>query len=97
MLSNTELTTRLIKAYRKPDRGRIIRRLRHRHATLDDLSNDLMINKANLSQHLAALRVCGLVVSERQGRCLRYALPIGPLRAIIDDLSSGEQGGGARI
>lgn len=91
MLTSTELTTRLLKAYRKPDRGRIIHRLRRRHGTLDDLSRDLMLNKTNLSQHLAALRVCGLVVSERQGRRLRYALPIGPLRAIIDELASAEQ------
>lgn len=91
MLSDTELTTRLLKAWRKPDRCRILRRLRRRHGTLEDLSRELTLNKANLSQHLAALRICGLVVSERQGRRLRYALPIGPLRAIIDDLAAVER------
>jgi len=46
-----------------------------------DLAISLGTSRSNLSNHLACLRGCGLVVAERSGRHLRY-------RLIDDELTS---------
>lgn len=56
--------------------------------------NDLLIeidtSQPNLSNHLACLRGCGLVLSERQGRRVRYELASDRLAHALSDLISVE-------
>jgi DNA-binding transcriptional ArsR family regulator len=39
-----------------------------------ELADDLALTRANVSNHLACLRGCGLVVAEPEGRRVRYEL-----------------------
>lgn len=39
-----------------------------------ELVHDLALSKANVSNHLACLRGCGLVIGEPEGRRVRYQL-----------------------
>lgn len=56
--------------------------------------NDLLVqidtSQPNLSNHLACLRGCGLVLSERQGRRVRYELASEALGHALSDLVSVE-------
>ena len=45
-------------------------------------------SRSNLSNHLACLRGCGLVVAERQGRHIRYELVTRRLGGALADVAT---------
>lgn len=48
--------------------------LRDRPRTVGEIVEETGLSQPNVSKHLACLRDCGLVVSERSGRFVRYRL-----------------------
>lgn len=71
-----------------PTRSRLLMALLEGPAYPGDLARDLDLTRSNVSNHLACLRDCGIVVAEPEGRHTRYALadPHLPraLEALID-------------
>ena len=65
---------RLGTALSDPIRQTILRRLTMGPAFPSELADLIDTSRSNLSNHLACLRGCGLVVAEREGRNLRYEL-----------------------
>jgi DNA-binding transcriptional ArsR family regulator len=53
-----------------------------------DLADHLGLTRANVSNHLACLRGCGLVVATQEGRRARYRLADPRLAHALQDLSS---------
>ena len=64
-----------------------------------ELAEHLGLTKANVSNHLACLRGCGLVVAEQEGRRLRYELADRRLVHALGDVLSlaAELGGGCEV
>jgi DNA-binding transcriptional ArsR family regulator len=60
-------------------RRQILVRLLDGSAYPADLADDLGESRANVSNHLACLRGCGLVRATREGRQIRYDLADGKL------------------
>ncbi len=54
----------------------------------NDLLTQIDTSQSNLSNHLACLRGCGLVVSQREGRRVRYELASEGLAHALADLAS---------
>ena len=52
-----------------------------------ELAEHLGLTKANVSNHLACLRGCGLVVTAQEGRRVRYELADPRLAHALDDLA----------
>ena len=65
---------RLGLALSDPIRQMILLRLSHGPAYPSELAELVDTSRSNLSNHLACLRGCGMVVAERQGRQVRYEL-----------------------
>ncbi len=57
-----------------PTRARILMALREAPAYPADLADDLGVTRQSMSNHLACLRGCGLVVAVPEGRRSRYEL-----------------------
>jgi DNA-binding transcriptional ArsR family regulator len=55
-------------------RRRILVRLIDGPAYPSDLADELATTRANVSNHLACLRGCGLVIAQPEGRRVRYEL-----------------------
>ena len=53
-----------------------------------ELAEHLHLTKANVSNHLACLRGCGLVVTTQEGRRVRYELADPRLAHALDDLAA---------
>lgn len=51
-----------------------------------DLADDLGLSRPNVSNHLACLRGCGLVVAVPEGRRVRYELSDPKLHHALSDL-----------
>lgn len=72
--SRLDVMNRLGRALADPTRSRIILTLLDHPAYPAELARALDLTRPNVSNHLACLRDCGIVVSEPEGRRTRYEI-----------------------
>ena len=70
-----------------PIRQTILLRLSDGPAYPSDLAELISTSRSNLSNHLACLRGCGLVVGEREGRQIRYELATEQLGSALVEVA----------
>lgn len=83
-----EVLARFGHALSDPTRARLLLVLRKGPSYPTELAEILGVGRTNLSNHLACLRGCGLVVAVSEGRRLRYELAEQALAHALDDLLS---------
>jgi DNA-binding transcriptional ArsR family regulator len=71
---NLDVLARVGLALADDSRRRLLVRLTDGAAYPSELAEALSLSRANVSNHLACLRGCGLVVAEPEGRRVRYEL-----------------------
>jgi DNA-binding transcriptional ArsR family regulator len=84
--SSAEVLARFGHALSDPTRARLLLVLRAGAAYPSELAEILGVGRTNLSNHLACLRGCGLVVATPEGRRQRYQLADDKLRHALGDL-----------
>ena len=84
--SDVEVLARFGRALADPIRCRLLLALREAPAYPSDLADALGISRTRLSNHLACLRDCGLVVTVPDGRRTRYELADERLGHALDAL-----------
>jgi ArsR family transcriptional regulator, cadmium/lead-responsive transcriptional repressor len=67
-------------------RAQILLRLRDGGRYPSDLADDIGVSRQIVSNHLACLRGCGLVVAQPEGRHSRYELADRRIGSALDDL-----------
>jgi DNA-binding transcriptional ArsR family regulator len=72
--SHAQVLARFGHALSDPTRSRLLLALRDGPAYPADLADQLGVSRTKLSNHLACLRGCGLVVAVPEGRRSRYEL-----------------------
>lgn len=85
-LLHAEVLARFGHALSDPTRTRLLLALREAPGYPTDLAELLGVSRQNLSNHLACLRGCGLVVAVPEGRRSRYELADPRLAHALDDL-----------
>ncbi|BBY61499.1 ArsR/SmtB family transcription factor [Mycolicibacterium sarraceniae] len=83
---HTDALARFGCALSDPTRAEILLLLRENPGYPSDLAERIGVSRQILSNHLACLRGCGLVVSEPEGRRSRYELADTRIAKAIDDL-----------
>jgi DNA-binding transcriptional ArsR family regulator len=81
-----DVLARFGHALSDPTRTRVLLALRDGPAYPADLAGLLGVSRTNLSNHLACLRGCGLVVAVPEGRRTRYELADPRLTHALGDL-----------
>ncbi|WP_432484892.1 ArsR/SmtB family transcription factor [Kineococcus esterisolvens] len=81
-----DVLARFGHALSDPTRARLLLALREAPGYPAELAATLGVSRQSLSNHLACLRGCGLVVSEPEGRRVRYELADPRLRHALGDL-----------
>ncbi|MEV7526446.1 metalloregulator ArsR/SmtB family transcription factor [Streptomyces sp. NPDC091371] len=84
--SDIEVLARFGRALADPIRCRILLALRQAPAYPSDLADAIAVSRTRLSNHLACLRDCGLVVTVPDGRRTRYELADERLGHALDHL-----------
>lgn len=72
--SRVDVMNRLGRAMADPTRSRILLSLLERPGYPAELSHGLELTRSNVSNHLACLRGCGIVVATPEGRRTRYEI-----------------------
>ncbi|PSS43159.1 transcriptional regulator [Arthrobacter woluwensis] len=85
-LTNAPVLARFGYAVSDPTRARILLALAEAPAYPSDLAEALGVTRQSMSNHLACLRGCGLVVSVPDGRRSRYELADQRLGHAVRDL-----------
>ncbi|MEY9895575.1 DNA-binding transcriptional ArsR family regulator [Catenulispora sp. MAP5-51] len=86
LASDIEILTRFGRALSDPIRSRLLLALAEAPAFPSELAEALGISRSRLSNHLACLRDCGLVVAVPVGRWSRYELADTRLAHALHDL-----------
>ncbi|WJS92473.1 Cd(II)/Pb(II)-sensing metalloregulatory transcriptional regulator CmtR [Microbacterium testaceum] len=84
--SRLDVMNRLGRAMADPTRSRILMTLLDGPSYPAVLSRDLGLSRSNVSNHLACLRDCGIVVAEPSGRQTRYEIADPHLAAALTAL-----------
>lgn len=88
MLTYSSVLSRFGHALSDPTRARVLLALRDAPAYPTDLAELIGVTRQSLSNHLACLRGCGLVVAVPEGRRTRYELSDPKLAHALADLLS---------
>lgn len=83
------LQAKLFRGFADPSRLSIMEALRDGEMTVSEIVEATGHSQSNISNHLACLRGCGLVVAEQDGRYVRYRLSdprVEELLALADEL-----------
>jgi DNA-binding transcriptional ArsR family regulator len=81
-----DVMNRLGRALADPTRSRILLRLLEEPGYPARLAEELQLTRTNVSNHLACLRGCGIVVAVPEGRRTRYEIADGHLTAALESL-----------
>jgi DNA-binding transcriptional ArsR family regulator len=73
----------VLRAMGHPTRLRILERIAEGEFCVSDLQRELEQSQPNISQHLAKLRDCGLIIPERRGGMTCYRLADDRIAAVI--------------
>ena len=82
-LTSSEAISRYLRVLGDPTRLRIIEALVERERTVGELVSLLSAPQGRVSNHLACLRWCRLVTSERRGRNVVYRLADDRVEALL--------------
>jgi ArsR family transcriptional regulator, cadmium/lead-responsive transcriptional repressor len=85
-LTYGQVLARFGHALSDPTRARVLLALREAPGYPAELADLLGVSRQSLSNHLACLRGCGLVVAAPQGRRTRYELADARLGQALGDL-----------
>jgi DNA-binding transcriptional ArsR family regulator len=84
--SQLDAMHRLGRAMADPTRSRILIELLEKPGYPSTLADELGLTRQNVSNHLACLRDCGIVVVEPEGRQSRYEIADPLLAHALSDL-----------
>ena len=88
ILTHGAVLARFGHALSDPTRARVLLALHDAPGYPADLAELLGVSRQSLSNHLACLRGCGVVVAAPEGRRVRYELADERLRHALTDLLS---------
>jgi DNA-binding transcriptional ArsR family regulator len=86
MAPRVDVMNRLGRAMADPTRSRILFSLLQQPGYPAKLARELELSRTNVSNHLACLRGCGIVVAEPEGRQTRYEIADPHLTAALTAL-----------
>lgn len=86
LASRLDAMNRLGRAMADPTRSRILLQLLEAPGYPAQLARDLELTRTNVSNHLACLRGCGIVIAQPEGRQTRYEIADPHLTAALTGL-----------
>lgn len=84
-----DLKTELIHGFSNKTRLEILETIKESEKTVSQIIDVLAVNQSSISQHLACLRGCGLIVSRQEGKYVYYRLrnpKVAALLTMFDDV-----------
>jgi DNA-binding transcriptional ArsR family regulator len=86
-----DLIARRFRVIGEPMRIRLLDRLRHGEATVNELRDGVSASQQNVSKHLALLLEAGIVARRREGTHVLYSIADESVFSLCDEVCGGVQ------
>lgn len=85
MLNKIDMDTKvkLLQGFAHKVRIQILECIKENEKTVSQIVNDLNVSQSNISQHLACLKGCGLIVGRQEGKYIFYSLSNQEVRDLL--------------
>lgn len=84
-----DMKAELIHGFSNKTRLQILECIQHQEKTVSQIVEEIDGNQSSISQHLACLRGCGLIVSRQEGKYVYYSIRnehVSKLLNMFDDV-----------
>ncbi|MCM3216845.1 metalloregulator ArsR/SmtB family transcription factor [Niallia taxi] len=82
--NNLDMKVKLIHGFSNKTRIQILECLRNEEKTVSQIVDEIKGNQSNISQHLACLKGCGIIVGRNEGKYCFYSLRNQHIRDLLD-------------
>ncbi|PFN82060.1 transcriptional regulator [Bacillus sp. AFS076308] len=72
--SDVDLKVKFLRGFSDKTRIQILESIKEQEKTVSEIVEDLNGKQSNISQHLACLKGCGLIVGRQDGKYIKYSL-----------------------
>ncbi|RAP76774.1 ArsR/SmtB family transcription factor [Paenibacillus montanisoli] len=79
-----EVKAKFIRGFSDKTRLQILESIKNKEKTVSQIVDDLNGNQSNISQHLACLKGCGIIVSRQEGKYIYYSLRNAEIAQLMD-------------
>lgn len=81
---NIDVKIKLIHGFSNKVRLQILECIKEEEKTVSQIVEELKGNQSNISQHLACLRGCGIIVGRNEGKYCYYSLRNERIRELLE-------------
>jgi len=71
---NMDVKAKFLRGFSDRTRLQILESIKNQEKTVSQIVEDLNGNQSNISQHLACLKGCGIIVGRQEGKYMYYSL-----------------------
>jgi DNA-binding transcriptional ArsR family regulator len=82
--NNLDMKVKLIHGFSNKTRIQILECLKNEEKTVSQIVDEIKGNQSNISQHLACLKGCGIIVGRNEGKYCFYSLRNQHIRDLLD-------------
>lgn len=82
--NNLYMKVKLIHGFSNKTRIQILECLKNEEKTVSQIVDEIKGNQSNISQHLACLKGCGIIVGRNEGKYCFYSLRNQHIRDLLD-------------
>ncbi|MFC0211657.1 ArsR/SmtB family transcription factor [Paenibacillus chartarius] len=81
--AHLDIKAKLIRGFSDKTRLQILECIKDKEKTVSQIVEELQGNQSNISQHLACLKGCGLIVGRPEGKYMLYGLSSGKIKELL--------------
>ncbi|MYL56380.1 metalloregulator ArsR/SmtB family transcription factor [Virgibacillus halodenitrificans] len=81
--SNLDLKVKFLHGFSHRTRIQILEAIKHNEKTVSEIIQTVNASQSNISQHLACLKGCGMVVGRQEGKYIYYSLRNQKVRDLL--------------
>lgn len=79
-----DLKTKFIRGFADKTRLLILECIKDKEKTVSEIVEEINGNQSNVSQHLACLKGCGIIVGRQQGKYMYYQLRNNQMKQLLN-------------
>lgn len=79
-----EIKSKFFRGFSDKTRLQILECIKNEEKTVSQIVEELQGNQSNISQHLACLKGCGIIVGRQEGKFVYYSLRNKKIKEMLD-------------